>query len=270
MIASNQNRTLDQRMIMQSVLKYSCLAFVLSLSSISALAAQENVEHGVLSGSIGAVTKYVYRGGVENDDIAFQGGLQYAHKSVVFVGYWGSTLDYDSTDEHKDHGFEHDFAIGYANEINEDLSYSTQVTAFVYQNGGRSYNADRTESRRSTGTEWFTALDFKDLSLGLGVALSDANYGNAGDVYLSAGYGYPLIYDISLNTSVGASIYNDNRDDDLIQTSKTFVVNETRLGLSTPLADSSVDIALDYIWGGKNRLNEKLDDHLVFAVNYSF
>ncbi len=255
---------------MQSLLKYPCLTLMLSLSSFSAFAAEEKTEHGVVTGSIGAVTKYVYRGGVENDDVAFQAGLQYAHKSGVFVGYWGSTLDYDSTDENKDHGFEHDFALGYANEINEDLSYSTQVTAFVYQNGGSSYNADRTESRRSTGTEWFTALAFKDLNLGLGVALSDANYGNAGDVYLTAGYSYPLLDDISLNTSVGASIYNDHRDDDLIQTTKTFVVNETRLGLSAPLAHSGVDIALDYIWGGKNRLNEKFDDHLVFAVNYSF
>lgn len=255
---------------MQSALKYPCLALVLSLSSISAFAAEEHIEYGVISGNIGAVTKYVYRGGVENGEIAFQGGLQYAHKSGVFVGYWGSTLDYDSTDKNKEHGFEHDFTVGYANEINEDLSYSTQVSAFVYQNGGRSYNQDRSESRRSTGTEWFTTLDFKDLSFGLGVALSDANYGNAGDVYLSAGYSYTWIHNISLNTSVGASIYNDNRDDDLIQTTKNFVVNETRLGLSTPLADSSVDIALDYIWGGKNRLNEKFEDHLVFAVNYSF
>lgn len=255
---------------MQSALKYPFLALMLSLSSTAAFAIDKNIKHGVLSGSISAVTQYVYRGGVENDEIAFQGGLQYAYKSGVFLGYWGSTLDYDSTDENKDHGFEHDFAIGYAKEINEDLSYSTQVTAFVYQNGGSSYNEDRSESRRSTGTEWFTALDFKDLNLGLGVALSDANYGNAGDVYLSAGYRYPLIYDISLNTSLGASIYNNNRDDGLIQTTKTFVVNETRLGLGTPLTDSGVDIALDYIWGGKNRLNEKLDDHLVFAVNYSF
>ena len=255
---------------MQSVMKYPCLALVLSFSSISAFAAEDNVEHGVISGSIGAVTKYVYRGGVENDDIAFQGGVQYAHKSGAFIGYWGSTLDYDSTDETKEHGFEHDFILGYANQINEALSYTTQVTAFVYHNGGSSYNEDRTESRRSTGTEWFSTVDYKNLNLGLGVALSDANYGNAGDVYLSAGYRYPLIHDVSLNTSVGASIYNDNRDDDLIQTTKTFVVNETRLGLSAPLADSGVDIALDYIWGGKNRLNEKFDDHLVFAVNYSF
>lgn len=255
---------------MQFTLKNLCLCAVVTLSSGSVFAVNDQTEQNVFSGHIGAVTQYIFRGGIENNDIAFQGGLEYAHHTGLFVGYWGSTLDYDSTDEAKDHGFEHDFILGYANELNEDLNYSTQVTAFVYHNGGSSYNEDRSEARRSTGTEWFTTVGYKDLSLGVGVALSDANYGNAGDVYLNAAYRYPLVYDISLNTSIGASLYNDQRDDSLIQTTKNVVINETRIGLSTLLAHSGVDMALDYIWGGKNRLNEKYDDHLVFAVNYSF
>lgn len=273
MIAADKNPIMNKiRVTMRLFTNKLCLALIMALSSMSVIASEKNeqAQHGVFSGSIGAVTKYVYRGGVENNDVAFQGGLEYTHNTGVFLSYWGSTLDYDSTDVNKDHGFEHDLGIGYTNEINEELSYRTQVTAFIYHNGGSIYNEDQLERRRSTGTEWFSTLNYKKLNLGLGISLSDANYGNAGDIYLTAGYSQPLIEELSLNTSIGASVYNDQRDDSIIQTEKSFTVNETRIGLSTPLSNSGVDIALDYIWGGKNRLNEKLDDHLVFAVNYSF
>lgn len=273
MIAADKNPIMNKiRVTMRLFTNKLCLALIMALSSMSVIASEKNeqAQHGVFSGSIGAVTKYVYRGGVENNDVAFQGGLEYTHNTGVFLSYWGSTLDYDSTDVNKDHGFEHDLGIGYTNEINEELSYRTQVTAFIYHNGGSIYNEDQLERRRSTGTEWFSTLNYKKLNLGLGISLSDANYGNAGDIYLTAGYSQPLIEELSLNTSIGASVYNDRRDDSIIQTEKIFTVNETRIGLSTPLSNSGVDIALDYIWGGKNRLNEKLDDHLVFAVNYSF
>lgn len=226
------------------------------------------VANGVVSGNLGVVTKYVYRGGVENDDIALQGGLTYTHKSGVFVGYWGSTLDYDP--KGRDHGSEHDFSIGFANTINDDWSYSSQVMAYVYQNGGHTYNDDRSEKRSTTGYDLVNDVSYKNLSLGLSVSLADADYGNAGDVYLSAAYSQPLPYEFSLNTSVGASIYNDGRDDSIVQTVKEFNMNEVRLGLSKPLLDTGVEMTLDYIWGGKDRYNEKLGDHLVYGVTYSF
>ncbi len=229
---------------------------------------QPSVLNGVVSGNIGAVTKYIYRGGVENDDIALQGGLTYTHNSGVFVGYWGSTLDYDP--KGRDHGSEHDFSIGFANTINDDWSYSSQIMAYVYQNGGNTYNDARTEKRSTTGYDLVNDISYKDLSLGLTVSLADADYGNAGDVYLSAAYSYALPYEFSLNTSVGASIYNDGRDDSIVQTAHDFTMNEVRLGLSKPLLDTGIEMSLDYIWGGRDRYDEKLDDHLVYGVTYSF
>lgn len=224
--------------------------------------------NGELSGNIGVVTQYVYRGGVENDDVALQGGLTYSHNSGIFVGYWGSTLNYDS--KGRDHGSEHDFSIGYADNLNDDWAYSTQVMAYVYQNGGYTYNDLRTDKRSTTGYDLVNNLSYKNLSLGLSISLADANYGNAGDVYLSAAYRYKLPYDVSLNTSVGAYFYNDGRDDSMIQTPKNFNVNEVRLGLSKVLFNTGVEMTLDYIWGVKDRYDEKLDDHLVYGVSYHF
>ena len=242
---------------------------IIPLFAHTAVFAEENnILNGTVSGNIGAVTKYVYRGGVENNDIAYQAGLNYTHQSGVFIGYWGSTLDYNP--KGRNHGFEHDYSIGYSNEINEEWSYSSQVMAYVYQDGGKTYNDDRTEHRSTTGYDWVNDISYKDLTLGLSVSLADADYGNAGDVYLSIAYSYPLPYEFALNTSVGASIYNDNRDDSIVQTSKQFNMNEYRIGFSKPLLDTGVEMTLDYIWGGKNRYDEKFDDHLVYGVTYSF
>ena len=41
------------------------------------------------------VNQYIYRDGVENDDLALQAAVQYAPNHGVAVGGWGSTLGHD-------------------------------------------------------------------------------------------------------------------------------------------------------------------------------
>ena len=245
------------------------LAFV-SLASVPAFAEQATAETGVWSGNLGVVNKYIYRGSEENDDPSLQAGLEYAHRSGVFAGYWGSMLNYDPTDESQSQGFEHDFYVGYGRELNEDWSYKSQVIAYVYQGGGSVYNNDRSEKRRTTGIELLNDVSYKDLTVGMGVFLSDVNYGNAGDVYLNAAYSYALPYDLSLNTSVGVSIYNDSRDDSLVTTTEDLTFTEARLGFSKPIADTGLEFSADYVWGGKDREGERFDDNVVVGLTYSF
>lgn len=225
---------------------------------------------GELTGSASIVNKYIYRGGVENDDVALQAGLEYAHPRGFLVGYWGSTLDYDATDDSHHSGFEHDFYLGYGRKINADWSYETKITSYVYQNGGSVYSEDRTEKRRTTGFDVSNSLNYKNLNLGLAVLLADVSYGNAGDVYLSAGYDYALPQDFTLKTAIGASIYNDHGDDAVVQTVKQNVFSEARLGLTKALGNTGVELAFDYVWGGKNRMGESFDDQTVIGLNYSF
>lgn len=248
------------------------LAMLFAVVTTPAFATEqiEPTAQGQWSANIGVVSKYVYRGSVENNDLAIQGGFGYTHRSGLLVEYWGSTLDYDPSDENKTHGFENDFYIGYTNEINENFSLSTKLAAYFYHRGGSVYNEDLTEKRQTTGTEWITQLDYQNLALSMAVSLSDVNYGNAGDVYLSAGYSYELPQDFAINTLLGVNVFNSSRDDSLIETRKSSVFNEARLGLSKSFADTGVDMTLDYIWGGNDRTNENLDDHLVFGLSYSF
>ena len=253
--------------------KKAILSILVTLGTVPAFAeqteqattAQEN-----WSGSLGVVNKYVYRASEENDQAALQAGLEYAHNSGLFAGYWGSTLNYDPTDDSQSHGFEHDFYVGYGRELNEDWSYKSQVMTYVYQGGGSVYNDDRSEKRRTTGVEFIQDISYKDLTASMAVLLSDVNYGNAGDVYLNATYSYALPYDVSLNSSLGVSVFNDSRDDSLLTTTEDVVFTEARLGLSKPIADTGFEIAADYVWGGKDREGEQLDDNVVVGLTYSF
>lgn len=109
---------------------------------------------------------------------------------------------------------------------------------------------------------------YKDLSLGLGVMLTDVNYANTEDVYLSAAYSYPLPQNFNLNTSVGAFLYNASRDDQLIQTTESFSFNEARTGLSKTVAER-IDLSPDYVYGGKGRDDIDFDNHVVVGANFN-
>ena len=224
---------------------------------------------GKLTGSFAVVNKYIYRGCVENDDVALQAGLEYALQSGVSVGYWGSTLDYDLSDENKDHGFEHDFYVAYGNEINQNWSYKVQGTAYYYQDGGTVYGEDG-DKRKTTAFDVLGELAYKDLTLAASVMLADASFANAGDVYLSAAYSYALPQNFMLNTSVGASIYNSSRDDSIIETKNDVVFSEARMGVSKEIANTGATASLDYVVGGKDRVGEDFDDQVVFGLNFSF
>lgn len=255
---------------MHQTLHKIALFMLLPMSSVSAFAEEESKKQsaGELTGNLTLVSKYIYRGSEENDDVAVQAGLEYAHNSGFIAGYWGSTLGYDPSDADKDSGFENDIYIAYAKQVNDDLAFRSQVTAYVYKDGGSVY--EENDRRRTTGFELTNNITYKDLNVGVGVMLADASYSNAGDVYVSAAYSYTLPYEISLNSSLGLSFFNDKRDDAVIITKKHFAFTEARLGLSRSIFNTGIDASFDYIWGGKDRQGGSLDDYALFGLNYSF
>lgn len=249
------------------------LSLLLAMSTMPAFAEEDTISPtaGALTGNFAVVNKYIYRGGVENDDVALQAGLDYAFQNGVSVGYWGSTLDYDPSDnsEDKDHGFEHDFYVAYGNEINQNWSYKVQGTAYYYQDGGTVYSEDG-DKRKTTAFDVLGELAYKDLTLAASVMLADASFANAGDLYLSAAYSYALPQNFMLNTSVGASIYNSSRDDSIIETTNDVAFNEARIGVSKEIANTRATASLDYVVGGKDRFDTDFDDQVILGLNFNF
>jgi len=248
-------------------------AWILPLSMLSCSVFAENSHlvftNGTVSGNVGLVSKYIYRGGVENDGMAIQGGLEYADKNGISLGYWGATLDYDATDENHDHGFEHNLYVSYSQQIKQDWSYSLQTTAYIYQNGGTIYG-NQQDSRRTTAFDFLAGITYKDLNLNTSIMLADVSFANAGDIYISADYSYTLISDFIFKASIGGSCYNRSHDDSLIQTKKQFAFNEAKIGVSKTIANIGLIASFDYVIGGKNRFAEDFDDQAVFGLNYKF
>lgn len=234
-------------------------------------AASEQTESGgsALSGSLAVVSQYIYRGGVENDDPALQVGLEYAYQSGLYVGYWGSTLSYDPVDASKDRGIEHDFYVGYAGQLSPDLSYRSHIVTYLYGDGGSVESEDGTERKSSTGVEWVSHVAYQNVDLGLNVALIDVSYANAGDMYFNLGHHYDLPRGFTLNSGIGASIYQRGNEA-MFTTDRRFTLNELRLGLSKPVADTGIVLSTDYIYGVHDRAGNHLDDHVVLGLTYNF
>ena len=247
------------------------LFFGLIFSSTVTMASEEQKESSKnkVSGGLAVMSQYIYRGGVENDNPTVQVGLEYADASGVYVGYWGSTLNYDAADASKDHGFEHDFYIGYAGSLSLDLSYRSHIVTYLYNDGGSVSSEDGSQRRSTTGAEWVSNLSYQDFVLGVSIALANVSYANAGDTYLNLTHHYILPQHFQFNSSIGASIYRQH-DDAILTTEKNFTVNEVRLGLSRPFAETGIEMSADYIYGVHNRMGEDLEDYLVLGLTYNF
>ncbi|WJJ54678.1 TorF family putative porin [Acinetobacter phage AB1I1M-1] len=217
-----------------------------------------------LSASVGASSKYIYRGSVENDSLALQGEIEYSTNGF-FVGYWGSTLDYDPSNENGNSGFEHDFYVGYTHEFSNNLSLTSQLMTYVYKHGGTIYSEDA--SRRTTGLEYSNILSIDNLSLSANVLLMDYFYGNAGDIYLNAEYSYPISETLKASASVGSYIYRD-KSDDLLETTESFTLNDVKLSLSKSV--KAFTFSTEYLYGGKNRVGDKIDNNFIFSAKYTF
>ena len=250
--------------------KYSVLSYLNAslVSMVGLMAGGITTAQAEVSAHVGLLSSYVYRGAEENDGLTIQAGVEYEHASGAYLGYWGSSLGYSPRHEYKDHDIEHDFFVGYRGALSPKWQYDTQVVSYVYQHGGSV--RDDADKRHTTALEWLTNVNYQDLSLGVGVMLKDASWANAGDVYLSAGYDYALPQDFLLSTSIGVSLYNGNNDDPLLTTKKDVVLSELRVGVSRAIFDSNFEGSVEYVWGGKDRAAEDLDQQAIVGLSYHF
>jgi uncharacterized protein (TIGR02001 family) len=98
-----------------------------------------------LSYNVGATTDYRYRGISQSRlNPALQGGVDFAHKSGVYLGAWASSIQWIK-DAGGDGNVELDLYGGYKGEISKDLSYDVGVLTYNYPSNKLSPSADTTE-----------------------------------------------------------------------------------------------------------------------------
>lgn len=203
----------------------------------------------------------------ENDGPALQGGLDYAHSSGFYVGWWFSTLGY-SYKTFTDGGvsMEHDLYGGYAGKLG-DVGYKLGLTRYQYVPGFH-----------STALETLVSVSYKEFGLSAQTLLNDVTYGNTGDTYWTATYATTLPMDFNFNAALGYYTYKKTGEfvnpNNIVMTTPgnnvaSSAFRHLTVGVTYPFMKNLTG-GVSYIVGGKNRFNVSQDNKLVGSLSYTF
>lgn len=123
--------------------------------------AAEEAEHS-LSANVGMTSNYIFRGiSQTGGDAAIQGGLDYSHRSGVYLGTWASNVGWlEDYQGYTKGNMEIDVYGGFRNSIGDTgLSYDVGAIQYIYpgDNPAGIPKADTTEVYAALGWKWFTA-----------------------------------------------------------------------------------------------------------------
>lgn len=116
----------------KSILGLSALAFF--AAATPAIAQDEDASGITISGSVGLVSDYRFRGFSQtNQNAAIQGGITVTHDSGFYAGTWGSNVDFPNLDIAGNGATaEIDFFGGYATELAPGVTVDVGMTYYVY------------------------------------------------------------------------------------------------------------------------------------------
>jgi uncharacterized protein (TIGR02001 family) len=156
----------------------------------------ETADTSTFSGTITLTSDYRFRGQSQADrNAAVQGGIDYAHASGLYAGFWTSSIDFGDAAQTP---AEVDFTAGYSHAVTETITASVAVAYYWYPDSGEA-NYDFLELLANA------AFDLGDFTL-TGDGTYSADYsGNTGEgIGLAVGIQVPLtIGDIDWLTMSG-------------------------------------------------------------------
>ncbi|MFT5643508.1 MAG: hypothetical protein ACI83P_001055 [Janthinobacterium sp.] len=274
----------------------------------AAIAAEEPAGP-TLTGHVDLVSHYILRGvtstygpgqpagnagadAPESDKPVLQWGADYVDPSGLYVGYFGSMINYSyeqlgksySTsiiDFQKNKSIENDLYGGYNGKFG-DVGYTVGATGYVYLNGSH-----------SNGLETKLGISYGEFSAIAQTLLNDVVWGNKGDTYWTLNHVKALPYDITLTTSLGFYSYKkqgkylgttDTRTGAACPAGESFSVSgclsgnapssggfrHLIVGLTQPIGSTGATWGLQGILGGENRFGVKQGNKLVGSISYGF
>jgi uncharacterized protein (TIGR02001 family) len=199
----------------------------------TALLAGSSAALAEISGNVTMATDYVFRGISQTDNqIAIQGGLDYAHESGFYLGTWASNVDSDFFGGSKDPQIELDLYGGFSGELANSVGYDLGYIRYEYPGG----------SVNDTN-EIYLGGSFSNFSAKLVYSDELAFFGSKESAwYLAGGYEMELPQGFGLSASIGYSFGDafDNDDDDGLNDSYL----DWSIGISKTVA--GVDLGLTY------------------------
>ena len=238
------------------MLKKNVLSAALVVASLAGVAVEAQAE---ISANAALVSDYRFRGiSQSNESAAIQGGFDYAFENGIYVGTWGSTVDFDSISDFNG-SLELDFYGGWGTDIGENSSIDLGYIYYAYPGDDSGVEGDYQEIYFNYG--------WRDLSLG--AAYSDDYYGSGGKFwYLQANYDWGFAENWALSLHAG---YNDFDEDVFLSSDKGHYVD-----YSVGVTWSVVGVDLGLSWVGTDLDKEDVfgstwgDDTAVFSLSKSF
>lgn len=230
--------------------------------SILAGATASTAQAGEISANVALTSDYRFRGiSQSNEDIAIQGGFDYAFDNGIYVGTWGSSVDFDSDSDSGFNGsLELDYYVGWGMDVGENSAIDVGYMYYDYPGDSSAGEGDYQEV--------YGSFSWHDLTVGINY--SDDYFGETDTfIYYYTDYSFGFGDGWSLDLHAG---YNDLDEDEgflatdessytdySVALSKSFLAVDWSLAyVGTTLDEEDV---FDTDWG---------EDTVVFTVSKSF
>ena len=154
-------------------------------------------EDSPFSANLALTTDYVFRGYTQtSEDLAIQGGIDWAGPGGWYLGTWGSSLDFGPGDSAST---EVDFYGGYTWEAN-GVSYDAGLIYYAYPGSDSEAGYDFFEAYAGLG------YDFDAVSLSAALHFTPDNFGETGTGwYITGGLSRAFSDALSVDANVGFS-----------------------------------------------------------------
>jgi len=215
-----------------------------------------------VTGNVGVVSQYIFRGGIENENAAVQGGVDASLPADFYVGYWGSSLG-DGT--YANNAFENDIYAGWAKEFGP---VKLDVGALYYLYSQRTYGSGAT----GDVLEPYVKVSVGPVTWNVHYFSDDTSWGNKGDIYTSLSASHTFGNKITVGAVAGFNLW---ADDDAGNTYASYTTTEDStfrhldLSASAPITDK-LAMSVTYIVGGTDRSGADIDNKVVFGFKYNF
>ena len=246
-----------------NIMKKNVLAALLVSSPLVATAVE-------VSGNVTLASDYRFRGISQTDtQLAVQGGFDVAFENGIYVGTWGSNVDFANS-------LELDYYVGYAGDITEDVSFDVGYIYYDYPGTDKTARVFNS-SAEDDYEEIYASISAHDFTLG--VAYSDDYYLETGEFYYVYGdYSFALPYDMSLGLHYGYNDFEFSSDDSSAKDAEQAFLSDgedsySDYSVTVSKAVAGVDLSLSWV---DTDLSESecfgtnwCDSTVVFAVSKS-
>ncbi|MBF0444020.1 MAG: hypothetical protein HQL68_00400 [Magnetococcales bacterium] len=230
------------------------MGLVIGIMTIPATSLASPADSGIeLSANVAMTSDYVWRGVSQTSEgPAIQGGFDLSHKSGVYLGTWGSNINFG------DSQMELDLYGGYATEFSSGLGLDVGFIQYYYPGGLSSNEYDF--------TEFYLGVSYSVAGVGLSTKYSyspdfGATVPDQSAQYIEAGIDYTM-------GPVTAAAHYGHSFGDAFTTPDSY--DDYSVGLSTELMGLGLDLSY-YATNddGETLFSKSAEGRVVFAVSKS-